>query len=94
MLQTATQLERMEEPMQFPDLTQLLTPVLTSLQGAIPIFAVIILIWVVYEEWTRNPGSFSWFSAFWKCLAIGLIAFFLMNAQTIIESISGAGGTP
>jgi hypothetical protein len=53
----------MEEPMQFSDLTQLLSLVLTSLQGAIPIFAVIILIWVVYEEWTRNPGSFSWFSA-------------------------------
>lgn len=68
-----------------PNLVSLLQPILTMLQPAIVVIASIILIWIVIEEWTNNPGRFSWFAVLWKSVSVGLIAFFLYNAQTILQ---------
>lgn len=76
-----------------PDLNTLLTPVLTWATTALATIAAIILIWNIYEEWTRNPDRFSWFGALFKALGVGLIAAIAYNAPTIISTFIG-GGTP
>jgi hypothetical protein len=78
-----------------PDLNGLLTPVLTWATTALATIAAIILIWSIYEEWTRNPDRFSWFAALFKALGVGLVAAIAYNAPTIINTfMSGGGGAP
>ena len=74
-----------------PDLNALLTPVLTWATAAVATIAAIILVWNIYEEWTRNPDRFSWFGALFKALGVGLIAAIAINAPTIIAAFTGGG---
>jgi hypothetical protein len=76
-----------------PDLNALLTPVLTWATTAIATIAAIILVWNIYEEWTRNPDRFSWFGALFKAIGVGLIAAIAINAPTIIAAFT-TKGTP
>lgn len=73
-----------------PDLNALLTPVLTWATTAVATIAAIILIWSIYENWTQNPDRFSWFSALFKALGVGLVAVVAFNAQRIISYFIGA----
>jgi alkylhydroperoxidase family enzyme len=75
-----------------PDLNGLLTPVLTWATTAVATIAAIILVWNIYEEWTRNPERFSWFAALFKALGVGLIAAIALNAPTIIAAFTAGGG--
>lgn len=68
-----------------PDLNALLLPVLTWATTAVATIAALILIWSIYENWTQNPDRFSWFSALFKALGVGLIAVVAFNAVTIIN---------
>jgi alkylhydroperoxidase family enzyme len=76
-----------------PDLNALLTPVLTWATAAVATIAAIILVWSIYEEWTRSPERFSWFGALFKALGVGLIAAIAINAPKIIAAFTG-GGAP
>jgi hypothetical protein len=76
-----------------PDLNALLTPVLTWATTAVATIAAIILVWNIYEEWTRNPDRFSWFGALFKAIGVGLIAAIAINAPTIIAAFT-TSGTP
>jgi hypothetical protein len=71
-----------------PDLNALLTPVLTWATTAVATIAAIILVWNIYEEWTRNPDRFSWFGALFKALGVGLIAAIAINAPKIIAAFT------
>ena len=78
-----------------PDLNGLLTPVLTWATTAVATIAAIILIWSIYEEWTRNPDRFSWFAALFKALGVGLVAAIAIKAPAIIAAFTGGtGGVP
>jgi alkylhydroperoxidase family enzyme len=76
-----------------PNLSTLLTPVLTWALAGISVIAAIILVWNIYESWTQNPERFSWFAALFKALGVGLIAAIAWNAQAIINTFI-TGGTP
>lgn len=71
-----------------PNLNTLLTPVLTWATTAVATIAAIILVWNIYEEWTRNPDRFSWFGALFKALGVGLIAAIAINAPKIIAAFT------
>jgi len=71
-----------------PNLNALLTPVLTWATTAVATIAAIILVWNIYEEWTRNPDRFSWFGALFKALGVGLIAAIAINAPKIIAAFT------
>lgn len=73
-----------------PDLNALLIPVLTWVTAAVATIAAIILVWSIYENWTQNPDRFSWFSALFKALGVGLVAVVAFNANTIITYFIGA----
>lgn len=77
-----------------PDLNGLLTPVLTWATAAVATIAAIILVWSIYENWTQNPDRFSWFSALFKALGVGLIAVIAFNASSIIGFFLGSGTPP
>lgn len=74
-----------------PDLNGLLTPVLTWATTAVATIAAIILVWSIYENWTQNPDRFSWFSALFKALGVGLVAVVAYKAADIIGFFIGAG---
>ena len=73
-----------------PDLNALLLPVLTWATTAVATIAAIILVWSIYENWTQNPDRFSWFSALFKALGVGLVAVVAFNASQIIGFFIGA----
>ncbi len=75
-----------------PDLNALLLPVLTWATTAVATIAAIILVWSIYENWTQNPDRFSWFSALFKALGVGLVAVVAFNAAAIIGFFIGAAG--
>jgi alkylhydroperoxidase family enzyme len=66
--------------------------VLTWATTAVATIAAIILVWSIYENWTQNPDRFSWFSALFKALGVGLVAVVAFNAATIIGFFIGAAG--
>jgi len=75
-----------------PDLNTLLLPVLTWATAAVATIAAIILVWSIYENWTQNPDRFSWFSALFKALGVGMVAVVAFNAAQIIGFFIGAAG--
>ena len=71
-----------------PQWSVLIEPVVTWLRSGILLIGAALMMWSIYQDWTTSPDRFSWMTVMFKVIGFGLVAFMMVNAQTLLQAIA------